>query len=122
MRGIYEELGSELGARSKVRLLPGTYEREEEERESCSYPGLPTRYVLHSIKATVQDLPERAFDTVEDEGEACCSGSGPAADQHIDVTGNVNGNGVALGGKTVGVRTHHWVWRREEEIGKTAPD
>jgi hypothetical protein len=82
-----------------------------------------TRYVLHSMRAIVQDLPERAFTTVEDEGDiVCCSGSGPSTDQHV--AGDVNGvQNLAFGGKTIGVRTHHWVWRREEEVeGRSAPD
>jgi len=52
-----------------------------EQLDSPSYPGLPTRYTLHTVAATVPDLPSTAFTTEE------APGTGEAA-----------------------VRTHYWEW------------
>ena len=53
-----------------------------EEVESPSYPGLPTRYLLHTVAASVPGLPATRFTTEE------APGAGDAA-----------------------VRTHYWEWR-----------
>ncbi|KAH7433667.1 hypothetical protein KP509_07G080400 [Ceratopteris richardii] len=101
-RGIFEELGSQLGARSRVRILLGSYSRKEEERESLSYPGLLTSYVIHSVDAIVDNLPETGFCTEEDELMYYnCSGSGVLPSE---------GSESFSGEVTVGVRKHFWRW------------
>ncbi|KAJ8626219.1 hypothetical protein MRB53_019526 [Persea americana] len=71
-RAVKEELGSALPAGGGVRIVPGSYERRVEERLSVSYPGLPACYVLHSVDAWVEGLPDCEFCTVEeDEYEGC---------------------------------------------------
>lgn len=81
-RAVKEELG-----RDGVRILPGSYRMKVEERDSKSYPGLPARYVLHSVDATVEGLPEGEFSTDE-------------ADEY---------DGEDLK-EAVSVRRHHWKW------------
>eukprot|EP00271_Cylindrocystis_brebissonii_P017618 TRINITY_DN4644_c0_g1_i1.p1 TRINITY_DN4644_c0_g1~~TRINITY_DN4644_c0_g1_i1.p1 ORF type:complete len:878 (-),score=63.81 TRINITY_DN4644_c0_g1_i1:1361-3994(-) len=75
LRGIREELGPELGSSEKVTLYPLSYVREEEERVSFSYPGLLSRYVVHTMYAEVAGLPDETFSTTENE-----QGSEDAAD------------------------------------------
>eukprot|EP00850_Spirogloea_muscicola_P009460 SM000053S17417 [mRNA] locus=s53:223876:224695:- [translate_table: standard] len=70
LRGIVEELGSDLGAPAAVTLLRDSYVREEEERESLSYPGLATRYIIHTMAARIAGLPASTFVTEEDEHPA----------------------------------------------------
>lgn len=73
-RAIKEELGSVIfkGKDDKdvnfdeiVRIVPNSYERKVEERFSISYPGLPACYVLHTMDAFVEGLPEDDFVTEE---------------------------------------------------------
>ncbi|KAJ0236246.1 RING-H2 zinc finger protein [Hirschfeldia incana] len=70
-RAVEEELGSifkgENDVGERVKILPGSYSRRVEERNSLSYPGLPARYALHSVDATVEGLPEEDFCTEEEE-------------------------------------------------------
>lgn len=65
VRAVKEELGKE-----SVKILPGSYEIREEERASASYPGLPAWYVLHSVEAEVEGLPEEGEFSTEEMGEA----------------------------------------------------
>ncbi|MBA0576865.1 hypothetical protein Golob_024187 [Gossypium lobatum] len=65
-RAVKEELGSVIDPGS-VRIVPGSYIKKLEERNSASYPGLPVRYVLHSVDAWVEGLPEEDFCTDEQE-------------------------------------------------------
>ena len=58
LRGLREELDVEETA---VALLHHTYTKNQSERDSPSYPGLPTLYTFHSIEAQVLDLPENDF-------------------------------------------------------------
>ncbi|MCO5580191.1 hypothetical protein L7F22_034058 [Adiantum nelumboides] len=67
LRGIREELGHEYGAGNRVQMLQDTYAREVQERESLSYPGLMTCYVLHHMVAVMKDLPIVDFATEENE-------------------------------------------------------
>lgn len=67
VRAVKEELGSIIGEGIIPKIVPYTYTSKVEERLSLSYPGLPARYVLHSVDATVDGLPEGEFCTVEDE-------------------------------------------------------
>lgn len=92
-RGIFEELGCQLGAKNRVNILANSYRRQEEERESFSYPGLLTLYVIHSVDATVDNLPKIGFYTVENE-----LGGG-------DLT-----NDAFIGLPVAGVKKHFWRW------------
>ncbi|CAN6877443.1 unnamed protein product, partial [Brassica oleracea] len=75
-RAVREELGSIFNGEDdvvrRIKILPGSYSRRVEEKNSISYPGLPARYALHSVDATVEGLPEEDFCTEENEcdGEA----------------------------------------------------
>ncbi|KAL4351467.1 hypothetical protein GQ457_06G038410 [Hibiscus cannabinus] len=85
-RAVREELGS-----MAVSIVPGSYEKKLEERNSASYPGLPARYVLHSVDAWVEGLPEGDFITEEKE-------------EYEDLDGSM---GLE---KAVSVRKHFWKW------------
>lgn len=94
-RGIFEE----LGAKNRVRIISGSYLKKQEERESLSYPGLLTSYVIHSVEAIVEDLPETGFCTVEDEHNIMNTGV------HAH-----KGAGVSCSGVVTGVKKHFWQW------------
>lgn len=65
-RAVREELGSVIGGSDGgVRIVQDSYVKNVEERVSVSYPGLPARYVLHSVDAFVDGLPEGEFCTEE---------------------------------------------------------
>lgn len=81
-RAVMEELGKET-----IKILPGSYEMKVEERASASYPGLPARYVLHSVDAEVEGLPQEGVFSTEETGEA------------VEARENV-----------VFVRRHFWKW------------
>ncbi|KAK8692773.1 hypothetical protein V6N13_070380 [Hibiscus sabdariffa] len=85
-RAVKEELGS-----MAVRIVPGSYQKKLEERDSASYPGLPARYVLHSVDAWVDGLPDADFVTEEKE-------------EYEDSDGTM---GLE---KAVSVRKHIWKW------------
>lgn len=102
MRAIKEELGSmvcgsdaDLDVCEIVRIDPNSYEMKVEERNSDSYPGLPGCYVLHTLNATVDGLPEGDFCTFE-----------------VDEYGNLDENNVA--DKAVSVKKHYWTWVRAD--------
>ena len=108
-RGISEELGCQLGCKSRVKIVPDSYRQKLEERESLSYPGLLTSYIIHSIDVTIKDLPDTGFYTVEDE----------MASKQIDETpplslfGSVvspNGADGKNNNIAVGVKKHFWRW------------
>ncbi|GMH08823.1 hypothetical protein Nepgr_010663 [Nepenthes gracilis] len=74
-RAITEELGSiiyklngtkDVDFGKIVRIVPNSYDRKVEERVSLSYPGLPGCYVLHTVDAFVDGLPEGEFVTEEE--------------------------------------------------------
>ncbi|RID43726.1 hypothetical protein BRARA_I00570 [Brassica rapa] len=98
-RAIKEELGSifngENDVGERIKILPGTYSRRVEERNSLSYPGLPARYALHSVDATVRGLPEEDFCTEEKE-------YGGESKEDSEETRAV--------GKAVTVKRHYWKW------------
>ncbi|CAN8265039.1 unnamed protein product [Cochlearia groenlandica] len=104
-RAIKEELGSifdgEDGDGHRIKILPGSYRRKMEERNSVSYPGLPARYALHTVEATVQGLPEEDFCTEEKEYDG-------------DSTEDSESSRAA--GKAVTVRRHHWKWVSPDSI------
>ncbi|XWS38062.1 hypothetical protein CRYUN_Cryun19dG0098700 [Craigia yunnanensis] len=89
-RAVKEELGSIIDS-GIVRIVPGSYQKKLEERNSVSYPGLPARYVLHSVDAWMEGLPEEDFCTEEKE-------------EYKDFDGN---KGLE---KAVSVRKHYWKW------------
>uniref|UniRef100_A0A1J3HX83 Nudix hydrolase domain-containing protein n=1 Tax=Noccaea caerulescens TaxID=107243 RepID=A0A1J3HX83_NOCCA len=96
-RAIKEELGSIFNGddEQRIKVLPGSYSRRVEERNSLSYPGLPARYALHSVDATVQGLPEEDFSTEEKE-------YGGDSTEDSEET--------RAAGKAVTVKRHHWKW------------
>ena len=98
-RAIKEELGSifngENDVGERIKILPGTYSRRVEERNSLSYPGLPARYALHSVDATVRGLPEEDFCTEEKE---------------YDGESTVDSEETRAVGKAVTVKRHYWKW------------
>ncbi|KAI3974600.1 hypothetical protein MKX01_029590 [Papaver californicum] len=63
LRAIKEELGSviENDLSSVVQIDTDSYKKKIEERVSMSYPGLPACYVLHTVDAFVQGLPNEEF-------------------------------------------------------------
>ncbi|KAJ8774525.1 hypothetical protein K2173_016971 [Erythroxylum novogranatense] len=90
-RAIKEELGSVVKDIGAVSIVPGSYKEKVEERNSLSYPGLPARYVLHSMDVVVDGLPDGEFCTEESE-EYGDSDEKRAANQ------------------AVSVKRHFWVW------------
>ncbi|CAI9086986.1 OLC1v1020934C1 [Oldenlandia corymbosa var. corymbosa] len=67
-RAVKEELGSVLPEGLDgdiVKIVPNSYSKKVEERASASYPGLPARYVLHTVDAVVEGLPHGEFCTEE---------------------------------------------------------
>ncbi|KAL1337339.1 hypothetical protein AAHE18_10G132100 [Arachis hypogaea] len=100
VRAIREELGSviigggEAGVievEDIVRIDPNSYEMRVEEKVSDSYPGLPGCYVLHTVCATVEGLPEGDFCTYEVEEY------GASEEKN-------------LADKAVSVKKHYWTW------------
>ncbi|XP_010421274.1 PREDICTED: uncharacterized protein LOC104706760 [Camelina sativa] len=106
IRAIKEELGSisdgddDVGKR--IRVIPGSYSRRVEERNSLSYPGLPARYALHSVDATVEGLPEEDFTTEEKE-----YGGGDSTEDSVE---------TRAAGKAVTVKRHYWKWVSPDSI------
>lgn len=98
-RAIKEELGSifdgENDVGERIKILPGTYSRRVEERNSLSYPGLPARYALHLVDATVRGLPEEDFCTEEKE---------------YDGDSTEDSEETRAVGKAVTVKRHYWKW------------
>ena len=78
-RCLTEELG--LSPES-ITIFKERYQRKVREKESESYPGLMTRYVIHVVEATSPGLPEGPFCTKEEA-------SGPGDP----------------------VKRHHWEWK-----------
>ncbi|KAJ4877540.1 Uncharacterized protein Rs2_42558 [Raphanus sativus] len=100
-RAVKEELGSIFEGEDdddgeRIKILPGSYSRRVEERNSLSYPGLPARYALHSVDATVKGLPEEDFCTEEKEY------GGASTEEDSEETRAV--------GKAVTVKRHYWKW------------
>lgn len=98
LRGVLEELGAELGSRQRVMMDSESYTKEEEERDSISYPGLNTRFIIHSMEARIPQLPTGEFSTFEGESED-----------------EIDGDGSALQ-RAVGVKRHFWKWVPESEV------
>ncbi|OWM79684.1 uncharacterized protein LOC116205054 [Punica granatum] len=98
-RAVKEELGSIIPSPAEeiVRIVPGSYKKNVEERNSASYPGLPARYILHSVDAIVEGLPEDQFCTEEAEEY-----------EHCDEIG------MGIADQAVSVKRHHWKWVNAE--------
>ncbi|XP_057951283.1 uncharacterized protein LOC131146037 [Malania oleifera] len=96
VRAVKEELGSIINGSFEdgniVRIVPGSYQKKVEERVSVSYPGLPARYVLHSVDAWVDGLPEGEEFCTEEEGEY----------EDCEET--------RIAKEAVSVRRHYWKW------------
>ncbi|GKV50781.1 hypothetical protein SLEP1_g57476 [Rubroshorea leprosula] len=79
IRAVKEELGSIIGGGfgdgGVVKIVPGSYQKKVEERNSVSYPGLPACYVLHSLDAWVEGLPEGEFCSEEEQEYEDADGS-----------------------------------------------
>ncbi|XP_057455752.1 uncharacterized protein LOC130746961 [Lotus japonicus] len=108
VRAIREELGSLIGGCGGVvgdgievgdivTIDPNSYEMRVEERCSGSYPGLPGCYVLHTLNATVEGLPEGDFCTYE-----------------LDEYSGFDDKKVA--NQAVYVRKHYWTWVSADSI------
>lgn len=95
-RAVREELGSVLKdseSGSIVRIVPGSYQKKVEERNSASYPGLPACYELHSVDAVVEGLPD---------GEFC-------TEEHGEEYGDSDET-RAVAEEAVSVKKHFWKW------------
>lgn len=97
-RAVKEELGSIINGgfdhgddRGIVRIVPGSYKKKVEERVSASYPGLPACYLLHTVDALVNGLPDGEFCTTEDEEYKEC-------------------DETRIADKAVSVKRHYWKW------------
>eukprot|EP00249_Psilotum_nudum_P017513 c26363_g1_i1 orf=215-1321(+) len=104
-RGIYEELGARLGAQERVTILQDSYEREVQERESLSYPGLMTCYILHTMEAIVKLLPENDFITQEDETSH--HNGAIMSSPSVNMFGDGQSSSTEI---TIGVKKHFWKW------------
>ncbi|KAK9050474.1 hypothetical protein SSX86_030556 [Deinandra increscens subsp. villosa] len=68
LRAVKEELGSILREDDvTVEIVPDSYSSRVEEKVSVSYPGLPGCYILHTLDARVNGLPDSEFCTEEDQ-------------------------------------------------------
>ncbi|KVI07527.1 uncharacterized protein LOC112509819 [Cynara cardunculus var. scolymus] len=74
VRAVKEELGSiikdscsNVNYGDIVKIIPNSYSSKVEERVSVSYPGLPACYVLHTVDAIVDGLPDCEFCSEEEE-------------------------------------------------------
>ncbi|KAK6936611.1 hypothetical protein RJ641_033641 [Dillenia turbinata] len=97
IRAVKEELGPVIGdclhndaERRIVKILPNSYTKKVEERVSLSYPGLPACYVLHSVDAVVEGLPQEDFVTEEEEYK--------------------NDDQSSRADKAISVNKHYWKW------------
>lgn len=86
VRAVEEELGID---KCCVKILEGSYVMRVEERASISYPGLPAQYMLHSVEARVESLPEEGEFSTDEVGEG-------VEEERV--------------GGAVFVRKHFWKW------------
>lgn len=100
IRAVREELGSIVNvpafddsgdSSAIVKVVPRSYRKKVEERYSVSYPGLPACYVLHSVDAFVEGLPDGDFCTEEE-------------DEYI------NSETCGVANEAVSVKKHFWKW------------
>lgn len=98
-RAINEELGSVMNGASDVviEIVPDSYKENVEERSSMSYPGLPARYMLHSVDVIVDGLPDGEFCTEEKEEY-------PDSEEK------------RVAEKAVSVKRHFWKWVSSDSV------
>ncbi|KAK9293235.1 hypothetical protein L1049_021226 [Liquidambar formosana] len=103
-RAVKEELGSIIGdnfgngdEKNIVRIVPGSYRKKVEERASASYPGLPACYILHTVDAWVDGLPDGEFCTQEAEEYKDC-------------------NETTIADMAVSVKKHYWKWIDSDSV------
>ncbi|RVW22359.1 hypothetical protein CK203_096213 [Vitis vinifera] len=90
-RAVKEELGSIYSGQWECEdYCRGRMSRRWRERVSASYPGLPACYVLHSVNAWVDGLPDGEFCTEEEEYR--------------------DWNGMGIAEMAVSVKRHYWKW------------
>ncbi|KAE9608806.1 hypothetical protein Lal_00020529 [Lupinus albus] len=101
VRAVKEELGSMIGGEvgCVVKIDPNSYGMRVEERNSDSYPGLPGCYVLHTLNATVEGLPEGDFCTYE-----------------VDEYGDFVEKRVS--DQALSVKKHYWTWVSSVDLTK----
>ncbi|XP_051143059.1 uncharacterized protein LOC127259635 [Andrographis paniculata] len=80
------------GIHEKVKILPASYVKKVEERVSASYPGLPACYVLHTVDAEVEGLPE---------ADEFCT-------EEVNEYASVDDNGST--DSAVSCKKHFWKW------------
>ncbi|KAJ7959438.1 RING-H2 zinc finger protein [Quillaja saponaria] len=104
IRAVKEELGSvirgsgdDIEVSNIMRIDPNSYEMKVEERNSDSYPGLPGCYVLHTLDARVEGLPDGDFCTDEAEEYEDC-------------------DETSVADKAVSVKKHYWTWVSADSI------
>lgn len=101
VRAVREELGSILSVPAAdghiVKVVPGSYGKKVEQRNSVSYPGLPACYILHSVDAWVEGLPDVDFCTEEDEEYR-------------------NSETLGVANEAVSVKRHFWKWVSADSI------
>ncbi|CAI9767753.1 unnamed protein product [Fraxinus pennsylvanica] len=103
-RAVEEELGSIIkngniqtfghygyDVNDIVKIVPNSYVKKVEERVSASYPGLPACYLLHTVDAEVEWLPEGEFCTEE-----------------VEEYGDFDGRNLA--DSAVHCKKHYWKW------------
>ncbi|KAK6926095.1 hypothetical protein RJ641_007814 [Dillenia turbinata] len=103
IRAVKEELGSVIGdclhndtEHGVVKILPNSYTKKVEESDSLSYPGFPACYVLHSVDAVVEGLPQEDFVTEEE--------------------GYKNYDESSGAGKAISVKKHCWKWVQGDPV------
>ncbi|KAL2556303.1 hypothetical protein Fot_01042 [Forsythia ovata] len=109
-RAVKEELGSiikngnfrnfdnnESDINGVVKIVPNSYVNKVEERASASYPGLPACYVLHTVDAEVEWLPEGEFCTEE-----------------VEEYGDFDGRNIA--DSAVHCKKHYWMWVDSDSV------
>jgi hypothetical protein len=84
LRGIEEELQVQ---RDRIRLLDSPLSKPEEVRESNSYPGLETKYIIYEVPVEISRLPDKDFWTDE-----------------------------SIENRSDPVTKHHWFWAEEETL------
>jgi len=101
VRAVKEELGSTIkdscSGEEIVRIVPNSYSSKVEERVSVSYPGLPACYVLHTVDAIVDGLPDCEFCTEEEE-------------EYQDLEGKEGAKGA------VSCKKHYWKWVDSDSV------
>lgn len=117
LRGIREELGSGYGSVACVQMMQHSYRREVQQRESFSYPGLMTCYVLHRMVAVMKYLPSHDF--ITEENELFMN----ASDEHSLPTCPEERTQPCIlerGESTICVKRHYWKWVPEDTPATTS--